>query len=254
MAIKSNFFIADLHIHSFGEFGSFDVYDPKMTPEAIVDAAISCSIDVISITDHNQILNSKRALNYSKDKEIFVIPGIELSTPEGHLLAYFENFENLNDFYGTLSFSSDKKFCNEGIVQCLSLAAQFNGIGILAHIELDCGFESTLASYGQQIEEIVTHTNLRGLEITSNNSLHHYTSFDQSANRKKLINLRRERLGFDENYNLPKLMSSDAHSLDQFIMNANTEKKLIKILMDDFSFNSFRLSLADREQRIYLNI
>lgn len=44
---------ADLHIHSFGEVGSYEVTDTAMTPENIVDTAIAEKLDVMAITDHN---------------------------------------------------------------------------------------------------------------------------------------------------------------------------------------------------------
>jgi predicted metal-dependent phosphoesterase TrpH len=81
MTIGAKFLRADLHIHSFSEdYGSFDVSDHTMTPEAIVDTAIEKGLKIISITDHNEIQNSRIAINYSKDKDILVIPGIEVST------------------------------------------------------------------------------------------------------------------------------------------------------------------------------
>ena len=75
------FYKADLHIHSYGPGnGSFDVTDVSNTPQAIVDTAIEKGIKVISITDHNQYLNSQIAVQYAKGKDILVIPGIEVST------------------------------------------------------------------------------------------------------------------------------------------------------------------------------
>ena len=41
MSTGATFLRADLHIHSFGEFGSYDVFDSTMTPNAIVDTAIN---------------------------------------------------------------------------------------------------------------------------------------------------------------------------------------------------------------------
>ena len=100
------FYKADLHIHSFGEgTGSYDVTDTSNTPQNIVDTAISKGLKVISITDHNEILNSLSAIQYAADKDILVIPGIELSTTQGHLLLYFEKKEQLRSFYGSLSFN-----------------------------------------------------------------------------------------------------------------------------------------------------
>ena len=56
----ASFYKADLHIHSYGEEGSFDVTDTTMTPENIVDTAIEKGLSIISITDHNEDRNIKR--------------------------------------------------------------------------------------------------------------------------------------------------------------------------------------------------
>ena len=73
------FYKADLHIHSYGVgTSSYDVTDITNTPQAIVDLAISKGLKVISITDHNQWLNSMAAVQYAVDKDILVVPGIEV--------------------------------------------------------------------------------------------------------------------------------------------------------------------------------
>lgn len=64
----AKFHRADLHIHSFGEEGSFDVTDNTMTPQNIVDTAISKNLSIISITDHNEIGNVKVALAHAEGK------------------------------------------------------------------------------------------------------------------------------------------------------------------------------------------
>ena len=74
MGTGALFYKADLHIHSYGEgVGSYDVEDTTNTPSAIVDTAILKGLKVISITDHNEILNSIAAVQYAADKEILVI-------------------------------------------------------------------------------------------------------------------------------------------------------------------------------------
>src|SRR4051812_9142426 len=103
---------ADLHIHSFGPDGSYDVKDPQMTPENIVDTAIQEGLDVISITDHNAIGNIDRAIRHSEGRDFLVIPGVELSTGQGHLLVYFSTVRELRTFFGKLAFSDDQKSCN----------------------------------------------------------------------------------------------------------------------------------------------
>src|ERR1022692_423845 len=96
----AKFLRADLHIHSFG--ASHDVKDVTMTPEAIIDNAVSEGLRLIAITDHNEIANVSAALKAADGKPVFVVPGIELSTPEGHLLVYFCDFASLGKFYGKL--------------------------------------------------------------------------------------------------------------------------------------------------------
>jgi DNA polymerase III alpha subunit len=159
----ARFVRADLHIHSYGEDGSYDVTDSTMTPENIVETSIEKGLSIISITDHNAIGNVKRAIAHAENKSILVIPGIEVATTQGHLLTYFETFEALQKFYGTLTVSADKVTCTEGICKCLTEAERLGGIGILAHIELDSGFEKMINRFGPQMTEVFTHRNLLGL-------------------------------------------------------------------------------------------
>ena len=170
------FYKADLHIHSFGEgTGSYDVTDTSNTPQNIVDTAISKGLKVISITDHNEILNSLSAIQYAADKDILVIPGIELSTTQGHLLLYFEKKEQLRSFYGSLSFNEEKSVCYQSITECLHTAERYDGIGVLAHINLDSGFEKTIGRFGPHMEQIFKCSNLVGLEITRKSEIGLYT-------------------------------------------------------------------------------
>ncbi|MCW8335907.1 PHP domain-containing protein, partial [Vibrio paucivorans] len=90
MTFGARFHRGDLHIHSYGSGGSYDVIDSQMTPENIIAEAIKENLSIISITDHNKISNSIDAVNIAEDKEdLLVVPGIEISTTQGHLLAYF---------------------------------------------------------------------------------------------------------------------------------------------------------------------
>ncbi|TOM07313.1 hypothetical protein CGH83_24350, partial [Vibrio parahaemolyticus] len=75
------------------------------------------------------------------NKDLLVVPGIEISTTQGHLLAYFPTTQDLESFYGKLNFDDKKEFCSQGIYDCLEHVKKYNGFGILAHIEVDSGFE-----------------------------------------------------------------------------------------------------------------
>ncbi len=249
----ADFVRADLHIHSYSvEDGSFDVKDEEMTPENIVDTSIENNLSIISITDHNEINNSKKAISYSEDKNILVIPGIEISTTQGHLLVYFEEFSELRKFYGKLNISDDKQRCSQGIVECLDLAKQFGGIGVLAHIELESGFEKMIGRFSDVIKDIYIHSSLCALEISKKSSLNYYTDSDDSNERKILVKARREKLQLPVDHILPKLMSSDSHSLDKLGVNAEGDKKLTRIKIDSLSFDAFKNALISHESRIRL--
>lgn len=248
------FYRADLHIHSYGfDDGSFDVKDENMTPENIVDKAIENGLSIISITDHNEVNNSKKAIDYSMDKDIFVIPGIEVSTTQGHLLCYFPSHQKLRRFHGKLNIAENKETCNQGIVQCLELAQQFDGIGILAHIELESsGFENAIGKFGPVMSNILNHGNLFGLEIVKKENQDLYTDSDADPNRKHLISERRRILNLTSDYNLAKLMCSDAHTLTGLGTNASGDKRLTRIKMDTLSFSGFKNALTLPESRIRL--
>ncbi len=75
---------ADLHIHSIYS------YDGICTIPAILEwAAGRTDLDVIAITDHDSMAGLAEAQRLAGHFGIEVIPGVEVSTAEGHLLALF---------------------------------------------------------------------------------------------------------------------------------------------------------------------
>lgn len=246
----AKFVRADLHIHTFGENGSYDVKDTQMTPQNIVDLAIQENIQVISITDHNEINNVKITLEYAFSKPILVIPGVELSTTEGHLLVYLPDFQSLRTFYGQLSITADKKMCNHTITQCLGFAQSLGGFGVAAHIDLDSGFELYMKGYTPFKEAVLNHPSLLGLEVSSSANENWFTDRDTSPERKGLINIRRKTINEDHTYDIAKLMSSDSHVLTALGKNAAGNKKITRLKMDELNFHSFKIALIDSSARV----
>lgn len=243
---------ADLHIHSFGEGGSYDVTDATASPEGIVETAIAERLDLIAITDHNQIANVRPALKYADGKGLLVIPGVELSTPQGHLLVYFETADQLQRFFGKLTISEDRKSCHNTIPQCLRFAEEFNGFGICAHIELDSGLEKAHPKFDAFKQEVFNCPNLLGLEVANASNSTWFSHDDADANRKNCAVARCKALGLEDAVDLAKVMSSDAHTLNALGRNASGNRKLTRLKMEALTFGSLRIALMDAAARVRL--
>lgn len=74
---------ADLHIHTIYS------WDGTMTPAGALKAAALAGLDVIAITDHDDMRATFEARSLAERYSIDVIPGIVITTRDGHLLALF---------------------------------------------------------------------------------------------------------------------------------------------------------------------
>jgi ABC-type lipoprotein export system ATPase subunit len=243
---------ADLHIHSFGEGGSYDVKDATMTPEGIVDTAIAERLELIAITDHNEIANIRPAVKYADGKGLLLIPGVELSTQQGHLLVYFETVDELQRFFGKLTISEDRRACHNTIPQCLRFAEEFNGFGICAHIELDSGLEKAHPKFDAFKQEVFDCPNLLGLEIADASNSALFSHDDADPSRRDCAVARCKALGLEDGIDLAKVMSSDAHTLNALGRNASGNRKLTRLKMEALAFASLRIALTDAAARVRL--
>lgn len=97
----------DLHIHTTYSDGAY-------SPDKIVDTAIDCGLNVIALTDHDNILSYDVASDYAKnnDKKLEIIQGVEINTIykeyEVHILGYFMDVQN-NEFQNMLKFQQNAR-------------------------------------------------------------------------------------------------------------------------------------------------
>lgn len=100
---------SDLHIHTLYSDGVF-------SPEKIVDTAIDVGLQVIALTDHDNVLSYPVAKDYLKntqrENKLEVIQGIEVNTLyknyEVHILGYFMDVEN-SDFQNMLKIQQQAR-------------------------------------------------------------------------------------------------------------------------------------------------
>jgi predicted metal-dependent phosphoesterase TrpH len=62
----------DFHLHSSGS-------DGLDTPAQLIDKAVALNLKAIALTDHDTIIGLEEFISYGEEKEIIVIPGIEIS-------------------------------------------------------------------------------------------------------------------------------------------------------------------------------
>ena len=65
--------IVDLHVHS-------NKSDGTCSPSELVDLAIQKGLSAFALTDHDTTAGLDEAIEYAKDRDIEVVPGIEFST------------------------------------------------------------------------------------------------------------------------------------------------------------------------------
>lgn len=119
---------SDLHIHTYYSDGVF-------TPEKIVDTALDVGLEVIALTDHDNVLSydvaKKHLKELGKEDKLEIIQGVEINTLyknyEVHILGYFFNSEN-SDFKKLLKIQQDARV--EQTHEIISLLAKKEGIKI----------------------------------------------------------------------------------------------------------------------------
>lgn len=83
--------LIDLHVHSNASDGS-------LTPTEVADEAMRMGLSAIALTDHDTIDGIPEILEYTKDKPLEVVPGIELScyynNREVHILGFYMDYAN----------------------------------------------------------------------------------------------------------------------------------------------------------------
>ena len=75
----------DLHIHtSEDQYDHYIRYDAK----AMIRAMAKKGFEVLSVTNHNNIYFNKEIKDYAKKKGVLLIPGVELTLEESHVLVH----------------------------------------------------------------------------------------------------------------------------------------------------------------------
>ena len=75
--------LIDLHTHT-----SLHSWDSFLRPEDLVRRARRAGLDGICITEHDEFWPTESVARLAKEEGFLVLPGVELTTEEGHLLVF----------------------------------------------------------------------------------------------------------------------------------------------------------------------
>ena len=253
----ARFYRSDLHIHSFG--GSSDVRDSAMTPEAIVVAARDRGIQFISIADHNSISNVAQLLSEvaKTSGEVFAIPGVEITTSCGHVLAYCapEQLDRLDRWMKATPFEDDEsggKYTRKPIDQIAMEMREFGGIVVPAHVGQD-GAGFLVKAPHRECQAVFESPDVLAVELEPS-YVSWFTASDSdqgNETRRGYLVKRREALK-NTGGRLARLVFSDAHSLDRVGRTPDGQERLTRIKMETPSFEGFRVALHDPDARVVL--
>ncbi len=173
---------ADLHVHTPASADMAEEWKTA-TPADLVRIAIKKGLDVIAVTDHNTAAWCDEVRQAAMGTSLTVLPGVEISTPQGHLLAIFDStveasyIEDLligldipRDQFGSLNVATQK-----GIVGASEAVEKAGGVAIAAHADGERGFLKMI-TVGAERERAYLAQDLRAIEILEAQSRDHHQS------------------------------------------------------------------------------
>jgi energy-coupling factor transporter ATP-binding protein EcfA2 len=218
--------------------------DPQPDLAAYVDAAVASGIDVLAITDHNSVLFVRDALRAAEDKPLVVIPGIEISTRDGHQLALFapEAVESLESLATAESLklktlSPTERRSERSILDLVEEIAGRGGLAIPAHVDLPSGICAALRQ--SELVDLLSTPALAGLEFATEETLRTwFTDEDEDSDRLAAWGARQSVPELKER-GLARLMSSDSHRPES-VGRDRGSRTLTRLRLDDPNFSAIR--------------
>ncbi len=240
----ASFIRADLHVHTYPDS------EPSPAPDvqAYIDAAIASGIGVLAVTDHNTTQFVRAAIKAADDSPLLVLPGIEISTHDGHLLAIFSpnaltkldalaNPANLK----LTALSDTEHRSSRSMLDLVQEIDERGGLAIPAHVDASSGIHEQLKP--AELVELLTSPALAGIEFqVSEHLTNWFTDTDSDPHRRAAWKARQAVPELRER-GLAKLMSSDAHTPAK-VGQDRARRTLTRLRLDDPNFDAVRNAIV----------
>ena len=232
---------ADLHVHTPASLDMAEDWKTS-TPDDVVSIAIEKGLDAIGITDHNTAAWCDLVTQAAEESSVTVFPGVEISTPEGHLLALFDStvssahIEDLliaigipRDNFGSLDVAT-----KDGIVGVSAAITKAGGVAVAAHADGERGFLKMI-NVGEARQRAYLTQDLWAMEILDAGLKKDHQSGNRYPRRMTCL---------QSSDCWPK--GADRHQLDGMAYRHSFFK------MDDRSISGLKLALIDPDIRVRL--
>lgn len=236
----ATFVRADLHVHTHADSDA----DPKPDLAHYVEAAIQSGIDIMAITDHNSVAFVRDAIRAGQGQKLVIIPGIEISTHDGHLLALFspDAVDALEAFASPENLklkrlSDTEKRSDRSLIDLVTEIGKRGGLAIPAHVDAKNGICETLRQ--NELVELLSNPALAGLEFMKAETLESWFSDADGDKARSAAWKARQAIPLLKERGLARLMSSDAHSA-QMIGQDRASRTLTRLKLDDPNFDALR--------------
>lgn len=222
---------ADLHVHTPAS------KDFQGAPSAadIVRAAEDAGLDLLAITDHNSADWIDQVRAAAKKSSVTIVPGVEITTPEGHILGLFDRAVKSDVISDLLiqigvprkDHGSEKAISTSHAEDVIRKIHQSGGLAIAAHAN-EKGNGLLQHNKGQFKIRVVPMPELAALEFTQQQDVEKWTTGTISPDYPKK----------------PCIQSSDAHSI------AAIGQRVSYLKMQERTVHGIRQALEDYDVRV----
>ena len=239
----SEFIRVDLHVHTFPDAGQAQAVEVPVAD--YVQTARDRGLGVLGITDHNTTRNVTAALDAAEGTGLLVLPGIEVSTHDGHLLALFapaataelEAFAIPSNLQLSPVQGADEERSARSMLDLVGEIGRRGGLAIPAHVDAEDGITTRMSSTA--LADLLKHPALAGLEFVDREALRSWFTEDDADDVRRNAWQERQQLDDLRNRGLARVMSSDAHSLEK-LGEDRLKRTLTRLRLDDANFDAVR--------------
>ncbi len=206
-------------------------------PEDYVRIALERQVRILALTDHNAVDAVPAFEAAAAGTQLVILPGVELSTNDGHLLAVFGpgHLESAAELLKEADVRTSQDGIERTVRSMLDLIGRIDALGglaIPAHVDAPDGVTNLMRP--AELEQLLCHPGLAALEFRDVANLHWFSDSDENENRRRAWRKRCQITSLADR-GLGRVVSSDAHSAERVGIDTS-RRTLTRLRLDEPNF------------------